>query len=758
DKDVDTSQEIVLTGEGQVRVVPMRGDGSCLLTAILNQVNPEMSSDELKVAASDLRKEVVKYIKKNMSDFRNAILMGVEASAGMYQQKTAKGRIDAYLRNLEKGLEWGGYETLVACSKIKEVSIKVLQEVWQDPKNATSILIENTETKLEEPLTIVYRISQDPEERQKKTPKRNHYDSFHSFITNSDDYCETEESHQTKVAEESFSSKSTPVKMPVNSGASPESSEFSSLSPGFESQSSDDLLTTDDELHEYYAPGQWESFPTFHKKSEKARWALYLDALAVEEDEPSGQIISPFQGQAVPSSSKNKRKRRRRQPKRIVLSDSGQDDEIATQLVKEHELTEGQAKSSNNTSYRRPINSDEASSGKPSPESKRSKKKTKARKKVKRDIGQQITFTNCLPEFSERSKQSLEMGRPDWRAILADLRAHTHGLIGNDYPKKDEYDILCSTFIKQFPCTADPDNPKGYSQVKLKFRKSLSQMEFYTTTLKTKRLTERANKENFNPIVVVKERRPENVDELDKKLQEANENSDSNLIKQLILKTYQDRNIKFKALEGGVEGSVEMWATYPHLQSFQMLSYEYSLLLKKTHVDLATNMKKIMDKLKVHYHLETENEKLKEIKILDRVYEDITPVIYRKIGMVPALDIKDEMVIQNGPGQDQNERHSPRVLVMTRFGNDGMDIPIWSFLIGSGKVLSKCEEPGALEVTVQLLAAYFIMDLEYPNSYKSFLRFLEKAANGGLCLQTLKQTPHDTYSRFMRITGLQEQL
>ncbi|KAK3929727.1 Orotate phosphoribosyltransferase [Frankliniella fusca] len=185
---------------------------------------------------------------------------------------------------------------------------------------------------------------------------------------------------------------------------------------------------------------------------------------------------------------------------------------------------------------------------------------------------------------------------------------------------------------------------------------------------------------------------------------------------------------------------------YPHLQSYQILSYEYGLLQKLNNVKMHENMESTMSKLKEHYHL-TEDDILTEIHILENVFNDVTPIQYRKIGMTVPLDVKDEEVVRN---QEQTETHSPRIQVLTRFcPNNGKDIPIMSFLLGCGKVLNKCENPGGLEIAVQLLSAYFIMDLKYPNSFKSFLRFLEKTVNGGLCLQTLKQKPHAAYNKFV---------
>ncbi len=162
-----------------VEVLPMKSDGKCMTYALMHQLQPESLScpEKFKEESDRLRKDAVSYIKRNLSDFKTTILMSVQESTLEYRQKTPKGKIDGFLRNLETGKEWGGYETLVACSKLKEVQIKVMQEVWRDDiASANSIVIDSSSTK---EICIVYRLTKDPEALLlNEHPKRNHYDSF----------------------------------------------------------------------------------------------------------------------------------------------------------------------------------------------------------------------------------------------------------------------------------------------------------------------------------------------------------------------------------------------------------------------------------------------------------------------------------------------------------------------------------------------------------------------------------------------------
>lgn len=175
----------VLTGEGTVLAIAMEQNGNCLFTAVVHQMCPdlEINSERFIEMANSYRQICATEMRKNLSKYKESIKEDLTANP-QYTQKTQKGKIDAYLRNIKSGNEWGGYSALVALSVCLKVSIKVLNEVRPKEKlnEAQSTHIDNPEE--EKQIAIVYRVSLCPEERQKEQPKRNHYDSFKNFLSN----------------------------------------------------------------------------------------------------------------------------------------------------------------------------------------------------------------------------------------------------------------------------------------------------------------------------------------------------------------------------------------------------------------------------------------------------------------------------------------------------------------------------------------------------------------------------------------------
>ena len=122
----------ILTGNGLVRGIAMEQDGHCLFAAVVNQMHPDIdvSSDQFKRHISKYRKISADYIRGNRKQMKVQLEYAVKsAQNSLYSsQKTLKGKIDAYIRNLEKGSEWGGAECLEALANRLNVEIIIYQE------------------------------------------------------------------------------------------------------------------------------------------------------------------------------------------------------------------------------------------------------------------------------------------------------------------------------------------------------------------------------------------------------------------------------------------------------------------------------------------------------------------------------------------------------------------------------------------------------------------------------------------------------
>ncbi|KAK3929725.1 Deubiquitinase OTUD6B [Frankliniella fusca] len=570
--------EAVQTGDGLVNVATMRGDGNCLFTAIVHQMNPKISGEDLHNEGMTLRQQVVDHIKSNLPDYKLTILDSIDISTVQYKQKTPKGKIDAFLRNLSNGIEWGGYETLVACSRLKGIEIKVLQEVWNGNVAAAASLIIENQTSKAQPITVVYRLTKDPEPLQKPNPKRNHYDSFQSFIKDNTSSEKNKASHLKKhdstslksVYNRSPSDLSTydsfvdlnpiingseknklshfnkPYETPLQyvdnrNSDSPTNSIFGDFNRSINGRGgiTDDYDNDDDDEHlEYYAPGLWETFSAKHKKAERLRWKLRLQ----KEKDCYPEIIPPFQAQ-LPSGSQKKGAGRPYHLQQTLLAkyvlfskripqkaESGKANRIKKKILKKNTMRSSSCitpvQENDHTSKQgvsgtvKIGNSDDENNldSPTSPTNKKNKPKRKIYKKEQRPIGSQITKNNCLPVMIEEAKMSLDNEKPNWRHIMPCIRSHLHGIIGKSYPKSKEYDIISSEFIKEYPCTADADDPNGYQYVRCKIRKSLAQVKFYHGSGRKKRLQKMvaANKGNEQSHITVNEKKIKDIEAIER--------------------------------------------------------------------------------------------------------------------------------------------------------------------------------------------------------------------------------------------------
>lgn len=117
-----------------VDVVEIVGDGDCLLGAIIHQLHVfPLSSDEHKKAVTELRAEVVDYIRANMNIFEH------EIKGRIYHERSRKkieGKIQQFLpaanefldQNLSQSGYWCGTETLKAVYMKYRVNVAIIDE------------------------------------------------------------------------------------------------------------------------------------------------------------------------------------------------------------------------------------------------------------------------------------------------------------------------------------------------------------------------------------------------------------------------------------------------------------------------------------------------------------------------------------------------------------------------------------------------------------------------------------------------------
>lgn len=125
----------------------------------------------------------MQHIKANLKDFKEQLRFNIQAENNRlktYAQRTEKGKIDAFLRNLQNGTEWGGPESLTALARHLQIKINVYQEVIPGVTDADTGLkykFEPEDQSAKKEISIVYRVGLDPERLKNKTCERNHYDS-----------------------------------------------------------------------------------------------------------------------------------------------------------------------------------------------------------------------------------------------------------------------------------------------------------------------------------------------------------------------------------------------------------------------------------------------------------------------------------------------------------------------------------------------------------------------------------------------------
>lgn len=127
-----------MSDKAQLTVAKIPGDGNCLFSAIVHQIwHHEIDSAEHETATSQFRKYVVDYIL-HPENFRSFEYHLQDRVYEYYERKSKqKSKIinmrdecKKFVRDiLSKDGEWGGYETMVAASKIHSTNIIVIDEL-----------------------------------------------------------------------------------------------------------------------------------------------------------------------------------------------------------------------------------------------------------------------------------------------------------------------------------------------------------------------------------------------------------------------------------------------------------------------------------------------------------------------------------------------------------------------------------------------------------------------------------------------------
>lgn len=164
----------VLEQRKSVEIATIDPDGNCIFGALVHQLfQLVLGSEEHKNAVSNMRNDVVEYIKSNLDKFKSEIV------GCIYNQTKTDGKIKdfkaeakCFLDNhLSKDKKWGGRETLKAVSLKYNANIMVIDE------NGAISFFNGFQPDFERTLLLAYRLNQLYGVSGTGGP-RNHYDSI----------------------------------------------------------------------------------------------------------------------------------------------------------------------------------------------------------------------------------------------------------------------------------------------------------------------------------------------------------------------------------------------------------------------------------------------------------------------------------------------------------------------------------------------------------------------------------------------------
>lgn len=93
---------------------------------------------------------------------------------------------------------------------------------------------------------------------------------------------------------------------------------------------------------------------------------------------------------------------------------------------------------------------------------------------------------------------------------------------------------------------------------------------------------------------------------------------------------------------------------------------------------------------------------------------------------------------------------APFLITVVDTNQHGQRVLTKALLIYKQGVISQLDRPTLPQSLIFLLGAYFVLNLEFPLAYDSFLRLLEKQIHGALSENTAKKRAKKEYFNYMK--------
>lgn len=182
-----------------LKIIPMKPNGSCFYNAIVHQLNPsiELNSDEFETNVMKLRRECVAYIEENFDYFRRQLENRVlDETIHEMSKSELELKCNFFLSNeLPESTCWGGCESIIAVSDLKSVNILIFNEDGEiqcgnklnASYNRTICIAYRLENNADcddnyETIEDITLCDVESENETETTQKRNHYDSVSSIV------------------------------------------------------------------------------------------------------------------------------------------------------------------------------------------------------------------------------------------------------------------------------------------------------------------------------------------------------------------------------------------------------------------------------------------------------------------------------------------------------------------------------------------------------------------------------------------------
>ncbi|KAJ1526624.1 hypothetical protein ONE63_008210 [Megalurothrips usitatus] len=303
-----------------------------------------------------------------------------------------------------------------------------------------------------------------------------------------------------------------------------------------------------------------------------------------------------------------------------------------------------------------------------------------------RKLTQVITEKNALPKFSQGLSDDLKLRVVDMNQVLYEIRSHIEQVTGDTYPTRKELALLCSATIKKEGNLAE-----------------------LTTELQG--------------IVRDGERR-----------------------KWLISRTWEGRGLLFQESDD----KLDIISKYPHYKDSTMLIFEYQLSQNLSSVDVVSRTQTLLQHLgtTLDVELRTADD---QMAVLRLVQKQLIPKKMAKQNIKLSITSKDTTEVDGIAGTlTTHEAQAPFIVCTLETTRDGKRALATSIVLMQNTMVSSMRKPSVADVLQQLLGAYFIFDLKYPEAYSSFLRLLEKYIHQSLSADTQSRRPRAEYKELIR--------